>query len=77
MNRLTRMRTMLPVESMAARACLPTNCPSTMASVVEYSCWNSEPKSMGKKNSSSCFQITPWVMPLAAVLLRLLGIRIP
>ena len=52
----------------AARALLPTDCPTMMESAVLYICWKKVPSRMGKKKYRSCFQITPSVMPLTAAI---------
>ena len=55
----------VPVEPpTAARASFPTKFPTITASVVLYNCWKNVPKTIGKKNESSCFQMTPSVIPL-------------
>lgn len=66
-NRLTMTLISVPVTPpTAASACLPTNWPTITASAVLYSCWKNVPSRMGKKNTSSCFQMTPSVMGLYA-----------
>ena len=58
-SRLIRLPVAPPT---AASASLPTNRPTIIASAVLYSCWKKVPNRIGKKNASSCFQITPSVM---------------
>lgn len=60
------------VEPTAARAGVPTKRPTMMVSTVLYICWKKVPSRMGKKKSSSCFQITPSVI-CWAVALRCMG----
>ena len=61
------MLTNAPVEPTAASASFPAKRPTIIASTVLYICWKNEPSRMGKKNSKSCFQMTPSVMPFTAV----------
>ena len=59
----TRRFTIVPVPPpTAASALFPTKLPTIMASAVLYSCWKNVPRSIGKKKTSICFQITPWVI---------------
>ena len=58
---------MVPVVPTAARAWVPTYWPTTMVSTVLYSCWKKVPMRIGKKKMSSCFQMTPSVMPFSFV----------
>ncbi len=58
----SRLMRVLVAPPTAARACLPTYCPTMTASAVLYSCWKKVPSRMGKKKESSVFQITPPVM---------------
>ena len=46
----------------AARALLPTDCPTMMESAVLYICWSRLPKISGMENRSSCFHIVPSII---------------
>ena len=58
-NRPTSRLTKGPVAPTAASAFVPTKLPTIRVSAVLYSCWNSVPNQMGRKNRSSCLGMLP------------------